>query len=137
MALRRVHQCNRKLRKVNMANDIDKTEAVITSPPATCSADGHKTAAGHKAAYHLIHGSMLLMAIFGAISGAYEEDKGNIGRSLFFYAMVFAAVVMREFFECLEAECDRDNNPPNVESSDEATLDNRKQNAATTPHSLR
>jgi len=36
-ALRRVHRRNRKPRKVNMANDSDKPEGVITSPPATCS----------------------------------------------------------------------------------------------------
>ena len=38
MALRRVHQRNRKPRKVNMENDNRKPEGVITSPPATCSA---------------------------------------------------------------------------------------------------
>ena len=39
MALRRVPSSRRKPRKVNMENDSDKTEGVITSPPATGSAD--------------------------------------------------------------------------------------------------
>ena len=96
-----------------MENDNRKLDGVITSPPATGSADGHKTAAGHKAAYHMIHGSMLLMAIFGVVCGSHEEYKGNIGSAWFFYAMVFAAVIILEFFTWLESECDREDNPPN------------------------
>jgi hypothetical protein len=107
-------------------NATGKPEGIITSPPATCSADGHKTAAGHKAAYHMIHGSMLLMAIFGVVCGSHEEDKGNIGSAWFFYAMVFAAVIMLEFFTWLEAECDRDDNLPNTELCHAASLANKQ-----------
>ena len=117
MALRRVHQCNRKPRKVNMENDSDKSEGVITSPPATCSAHPWK---------NMGFATMKLKE-------ARKEAKRRYERKY------YADTELRR----LDGK-KRGNNwrarqkasAPNDEVSGGAPLTNRKQNPATPRHSL-